>query len=567
MTENPARKWWALIAIAASVLVVGLDLTVLNLALPTIATDLHASSSNLQWISDAYSLVLAAAMLPAGLLGDRFGRKKVLLVALIVFGAGSVACAYATSTGELIAARAVLGIGAAAIFPLSLAVIPVLFAPEERQKAIALMASATFISFPIGPIVGGYLLDHFWWGSVFLINVPVVALALIAVAILLPESRSAQRPGVDFLGVILSSAGLTGLTYGFIKAGQDGWTDTAALATIAAGVTVLAVLVAWERWLTGRYGPGADGADAGNHRGGRGVTVRPLIELRLFRSAGFTWGTVLSTLVSFAMFGIFFAMPQYFQEVQGVNAMGSGLRLLPMIGGMIIGMIGGTVLARGDDPPRPSREGMASPRKAADGQVRGPLASAKGLVTVGFTIMAVTLAFGATTKTTSGTGFAAAWFATFGLGLGLAMPQTMNAALSALSAERSGSGSALISAMRQVGATIGVAVLGTVLASVYRSHLVVTGLPAAAAAAAKSSVVAGVAVAHALGSAALLDSVRGAFVQGMDTMLWVCGGIALASAILALLFLPRRADGVPGGAEAAPVATGESAPDRAELEV
>src|SRR5271157_2258453 len=300
MAENPARKWWALIAIAASVLVVGLDLTVLNLALPTIATDLHASSSDLQWISDAYSLVLAAAMLPAGLLGDRFGRKKVMLVALVLFGAASAACAYAGSVGALIGARAVLGIGAAAIFPLSLAVIPVLFGPEERQKAIALMASATFISFPIGPIVGGYLLDHFWWGSVFLINVPVVVLALIAVAFLLPESRSAQRPGVDYLGVILSSAGLAGLTYGFIKAGQDGWTDAAALGTIAAGVLVLAVLVAWERWLTGRN----QTDDGGNLRGGRRVKVRPLIELRLFRSAGFTWGTVLSTLVSFAMFGI-----------------------------------------------------------------------------------------------------------------------------------------------------------------------------------------------------------------------------------------------------------------------
>ncbi len=547
MTENPARKWWALVAIAASVLVVGLDLTVLNLALPTIATDLHASTSDLQWISDAYSLVLAAAMLPAGLLGDRLGRKKVLLVALILFGASSAACAYATNTGELIAGRAVLGVGAAAIFPLSLSVIPVLFAPEERQRAIALMASATFISFPIGPIVGGYLLDHFWWGSVFLINVPVVVLALIAVAFLLPESRSAQRPSVDILGVILSSAGLAGLTYGFIKAGQDSWTDAAALGTIAAGVAVLAVFVAWERWLTGR-----SGAD-GSYRGGK---IRPLIELRLFRSAGFTWGTILSTLVSFAMFGIFFAMPQYFQEVRGVNALGSGLRLLPMIGGMVIGMIGSTRLA--------------SPRKTAAGPARAPLASVKGLVTVGFTIMAITLAFGATTTVSSRTGFAAAWFAAFGFGLGLAMPQTMNAALSALSAERSGSGSALISAMRQVGATIGVAVLGTVLDSVYRSHLDVTGLPAAAAAAAKSSVVAGVAVAHELDSAALLDSVRHAFVQGMDTMLWVCGGIALASAILALLFLPRRAEGVPGEPEAGdeiPVAAGESSSGRAQLEV
>jgi MFS transporter, DHA2 family, multidrug resistance protein len=546
MAENTARKWWALVAIAASVLVVGLDLTVLNLALPTIATDLHASTGDLQWISDAYSLVLAAAMLPAGLLGDRLGRKKVLLVALILFGSASAACAYATSVGELIAARAVLGVGAAAIFPMSLAVIPVLFAPEERQRAIALMASATFISFPIGPIVGGYLLDHFWWGSVFLINVPVVVLALIAVVFLLPESRSAERPGVDFLGVILSSAGLAGLTYGFIKAGQDGWTSGLALGAIAAGVAVLAALIVWERWLTRRNQAAADGSP-------RGGAIRPLIELRLFRSAGFTWGTVLSTLVSFAMFGIFFAMPQYFQEVRGADAMGSGLRLLPMIGGMVIGMIGGTRLA--------------SPRKAADGTMSAPLAGAKGLVTVGFTVMAAALGVGATTAVASGTGFTAAWFAVFGLGLGLAMPQTMNAALSALSPERSGSGSALISAMRQVGATIGVAVLGTILGSVYRSHLDVTGLPAAAAAAAKSSVVAGVAVAHQLGSAALLESVRHAFVQGMDAMLWICGGIALASAILALLFLPRRADGADGVADVPGAVADESGPERAELEV
>ncbi len=535
--DTSARKWWALVAIAASVLVVGLDLTVLNLALPTIAVDLHASAGDLQWISDAYSLVLAAVMLPAGLLGDRLGRKKVLLTALVLFGASSVACAYAGGVGELIAARALLGVGAAAIFPLSLAVIPVLFAPEERQKAIALMASATFISFPIGPIVGGYLLDHFWWGSVFLINVPVVVLALAAVTTLLPESRSAQRPGVDVLGVVLSSAGLAGLTYGFIRAEQDGWSDGPVLAAIAAGLVVLGGFVAWERWLTGRAGG-----------------VRPLIELGLFRSAGFTWGTLLATLVSFAMFGIFFAMPQFFQEVQGANAMGSGLRLLPMIGGLIVGMIGGTRLA--------------SPRKAAGGPVRSPLTNAKVLATAGFTIMAVALAFGASTKVSSGLALTAGWLAAFGLGLGLAMPQTMNAALSALSAERSGSGSAFISAMRQVGATIGVAVLGTVLGTVYRSHLDVAGLPAAAASVARSGVVAGVQVAHETGSAALLGSARTAFVAGVDAMLWICGGIALASAVLALLFLPRRPDGMtgaPSGGESP--AAGESAGERAQLEV
>ena len=558
MVDNSARKWWALVAIAASVLVVGLDLTVLNLALPTISNDLHASTSDLQWVSDAYSLVLAAAMLPAGLLGDRYGRKKVLLTALVLFGASSAMCAYASGTGELIAARAVLGIGAAAIFPLSFSVIPVLFAPEERQKAIALMASATFISFPIGPIVGGYLLDNFWWGSVFLINVPVVVLALIAVAFLLPESRSERRPSVDVIGVLLSSAGLAGLTYGFIRAGQKSWTDPIALATIAAGIVVLAILVAWERWLTRRYADGAagEGGEDGTPRGGGFRGIRPLIELKLFRSAGFTWGTALATLVSFAMFGIFFAMPLYFQEVRGVNAMGSGLRLLPMIGGMVIGMIGGTRLA--------------SPRKGADGASLAPRVNVKVLVTVGFTLMAAMLGVGASTTISSGTGFAAIWFAGFGLGLGLAMPQTMNAALSALSAETSGSGSALITTLRQVGATIGVAVLGTVLDSVYRSHLAVTHLPAAAAAAAKSSVVEGVGIAHRLGSAALLGSARSAFVTGLDAMLWACGGIALLSAILAVIFLPRRTEQTglmaPAG-EVGSVAAGETGAERAELEV
>jgi DHA2 family multidrug resistance protein-like MFS transporter len=438
-------------------------------------------------------------------------------------------------------------------------VIPVLFAPEERQKAIAIMASATFISFPIGPIVGGYLLDHFWWGSVFLINVPIVVGALVAVVFLLPESRSDQRPRLDIGGVVLSSAGLAGLTYGFIKAGQNGWTDAAALGTIAAGVVVLAVFVAWERWLTQRSAAAeaAAGAAAPDDRGGgRAPGIRPLVELRLFRSAGFTWGTILATFVSFAMFGIFFAMPQYFQEVRGVNALGSGLRLLPMIGGMVIGMIGGTRLA--------------SARRATDAKAaRAPLASVKLLATVGFAVMAAALAVGATTKIASGTGFAAAWFAVFGLGLGTAMPQTMNAALSALSAERSGSGSALISALRQVGATIGVAVLGTVLNSVYRSHLIVAGLPAATAATARNSVDAGVQVAHALRSVALLGSARSSFVHGLDVMLWTCGGIALVSAVLALLFLPRRNEGmtaVPAGGSL-PAGTAESDAQRADLEV
>jgi len=526
MSGSPSRRWWALIAIAASMVVVGLDLTVLNLALPTIAGDLHASTGDLQWISDAYSLVLAAMMLPAGMLGDRYGRKKVLIIALAVFLLSSVGCAYAASVGELIAARALLGVGAAAVLPLALSVLPVLFTPDELPRAVAVMASANFLSFPIGPVVGGYLLDNFWWGSVFLINVPVVLLALVAVIFLLPESRSSSRPSVDFAGLVVSSAGLTALTYGFIRAGQNGWGDVTAIATMAGGAVLLTVFVWLERRIS---------ADGRRH---------PLVDLDLFRSAGFRWGTILVTLVSFAMFGLLFAVPQYFQEVQGRSALGSGLQLLPMVLGMLVGMISGTRLA--------------TPRK-----VRPALVGPGALIAAGYTTMAVAMALGAFTTVSSSAGYAAAWITISGLGLGLAMPAAMNAALGQLSAERSGSGSALISAMRQVGATIGVAILGTLISNAYTAGVPAQGLPAAAASLARSSVAGGVAVARQLGSASLLVDVRTAFVHGMDVMLWTCGGIAVVAALLAITFLPRRpampVGAGPAGAGPAEVAgTGEA---------
>src|ERR1022692_2451291 len=320
MSSPETRRWWALGALSLSVLVVGLDLTVLNLALPTLAADLRASTGDLQWFIDAYSLVLAAALLPAGLLGDRYGRKKMLTGALVLFGVASLACAYANSAGELIAARAVLGLAAAVIMPLSLAVIPVLFTAAERPRAIAAVGGATFLGYPIGPILGGWLLDHFWWGSVFLINVPVVVLALIAVTMLMPESRSERRPRLDLPGVLISSAGLTALVYGVINAGEKGWSNSAAIATMAAGVVLLAAFVAWER------------------RVARRVNGEPLIDLTLFRSARFTWGTALSTMVSFALFGILFGVPLYFRDVRGLDSLASGLRLLPLIGGLAVGL-------------------------------------------------------------------------------------------------------------------------------------------------------------------------------------------------------------------------------------
>jgi MFS transporter, DHA2 family, multidrug resistance protein len=505
MISPDSRRWWALIALALSVLVVGLDLTVLNLALPTLATSLHASTSDLQWFVDAYSLVLAAALLPAGLLGDRYGRKKVLLISLALFGLGSIACAYSQSAGALIAARALLGLGAAAVLPLSLSMLPVMFTARERPKAIAMVVGVTFVSFPIGPILGGWLLDNFWWGSVFLINVPVVVLALAAVAVLMPESRGTERPRIDFAGVAISSLGLVALTFGVIRAGQDGWSNAGAIAAIAAGSTLLAAFAGWERRVSSHGG-------------------QPLVDLTLFRSASFTWGSILATLVSFALFGILFATPQYFQEVRGLDAFGAGVRLLPMIGGMMAGMITGTRLQTGR-------------------------INSKALVAPGFVLMAAALVAGAFTTVHSGTGFAAGWFAAVGLGLGIAMPTAMNAALGALSAERSGVGSAVITAMRQVGATIGVAILGTVLSSAYRSHLNLAGLPPQAADAVRKSIAGGLAVARHAGSAALADTVRTAFVHAMDVMLWVCGGIALAAAVLALAFLPPQVPAAEAGTQ------------------
>ncbi len=496
MNGSGSRRWWAVGALALAGVVVGLDLTVLNLAIPTLATDLHASTSELQWIVDAYSLVLAAMLLPAGLLGDRVGRKRLLLGALTLFAVASAACAFAGSAGTLIAARAVLGVGAAFIIPLSLSVLPVLFAEEERRRAVTLVVAATVVAYPIGPILGGWLLTHFWWGSVFLINVPVIALALAAVSVLMPESRSDDRPRLDIPGVAISSAGLVGLTYGAIEAGQRGWGDPGALAALIVGAVLLAGFVSWERSVTGR--------PAG----------APLVDLSLFSSASFTWGTVLVTMVSFAMFGLLFTVPQYFQAVGGHNAMGAGLRLLPMIGGLVVGAGAADRLAK--------RFGATLP------------------VALGFALMGGALVALATITASTGDGFTLPWVAALGAGLGFAMPTAMDAALGALSKERSGVGSALIMALRQVGATIGVAVLGTVLNAGYRSELHLAGLPAPVANAVRDSVSAGVAVAHRLGSASLLRSVRVAFVHGMDLLLWVCAGLAVVGVTLAAAFLPRQ---------------------------
>jgi DHA2 family multidrug resistance protein-like MFS transporter len=489
------RRWWALGAVCLAVLAVGVDGTVLSVALPTLSKALHASESDLQWFSSGYFLVLAAAMLPAGLVGDRYGRKKILLISLAFFGAGSAACAYSTSVGEFMVARVALGLAGAGVIVMSISALTILFRKEERPKAVGIWAAATFVALPIGPILGGWLLSHYWWGWVFLINVPVAAIGLAAALALVPASRASVRPGLDLVGVASSAGGLVALTYGLIKAGQDGWTDVGALLMMIIGLALVVGFFIWEHRLSRR--PGG----------------QPLVDLTLFSSASFTWGVILAAVAILAMIGVLFTMPQYFQGVLGTDPIGSGLRLLPLIGGLVLGAV------------------------PADRVVHR--VGAKVAVAAGFGLLAAGMFIGAATSVGSSGVFVAGWMAVVGAGMGIALATASSAALTELSEERSGVGSAVLQAVNKVGGPFGTAILGSVLTAGYLAHVSVSGLPRSAAVAVRESVFGGVAVAKQIDSTSLLASVRSAFVHGMDAALLVSAAIALAGAVLALLFLPR----------------------------
>ncbi len=485
-------RWWALAALALSGLTIGLDSTVLNVALPELSTSLHATTGQLQWFADAYTLVVGVAMLPAANLGDRYGRKRLLVASLLVFAVASASCAFSKSAAELIAARAVLGLAGAAMLPLGMAMLPTLFpGRDERTRAVSMWALASTAGLPLGPILGGLLLDHLWWGSVFLINVPLAAIGALVLAGFLPEARSARPLALDVPGAILSSTALAALIYGFINAGQRGWAHAGTWAPILAALALFAGFIGWER-----------------------RSSHPLIELGLFASPQFVWGTVHATIAPFAMFGVLFVLPQYFQSVEGTSPLGTGLRLVPMIAGMIIGTRAGGWLAR--------RLGAGI------------------VIAAGFVLAAAGLAGGASTGAGTGYGFAAGWITLLGLGVGIAMPTAISAALGALTAERAGAGSGLMQAVRQVGGTVGVAVLGTVLDSGYRADAHTGRLPGALAQAVRSSVAAGVAAARELHDDTLEHAVRAAFVHGMDLTLIVAGALVLSGAILAAVFLPRH---------------------------
>ncbi|MGW7007668.1 DHA2 family efflux MFS transporter permease subunit [Streptomyces sp. NPDC054933] len=487
-TPDP-RRWWALGALVASMLVVGFDATILNVALPTMASQLGADISQQQWIADSYSVVLAALMLPAGLLGDRFGRRRMLVTGLAVFLAGSLYGTLADTSASVIAARTLMGFGAALIMPLAMAVLPTAFGPEERSKAIGILTAATALGIPLGPIIGGWLLDHFWWGSIFLINVPMVAIGITACALLLRESRDPASPRIDALSAALNCLGLGALVYGIIKAPGDGWTDPGVLVSLFAAVALLTALVLRERRAT-----------------------RPLLDLQLLRHRGFLWNSTAATLVIFVMMGLMFLVPSYLQVVLGYDAFGTGVRMLPMMGGLL-----------------------------AASRITEPLTARFGprpVITGGLLVLAGAAMLGSRTTVADGYGGTALWLSITGLGLGFAMIPAMDAALGALPKERAGSGSGLLMTLRQTGGAIGVALLGSLLASSFGSHLDTTGLPGPAAEYARKTVGAAHAIAARTGDQALAASANSAYVHGMDLVLLVCGIAAIVAALLVAAFLP-----------------------------
>jgi len=485
------QRWWVLASLAFGILAVGLDMTILNLALPALAKDLHATNAELQWFANGYNLVFAAMLLPMGMLGDKIGRKKMLLVGLLIFGAASLACAYASSPSELITARVLLGIGASMMVPLSMAIIPVMFTEKERPKAIGVWMMANAVGIPLGPILGGWLLNNYWWGSVFIINLPLVIVAMLAVSFLLPESRSKEHRPINLLGVLMSSAGLIAFTYGVIEAGERGWGHVLSFSGVIAGMLLLIGFVIYQT-----------------------RTAHPLIDPSLFRSRSFTGGTLIGSIISFALFGVLFALPQYLQAVLETDALSAGLKLLPLVIGLLIGT-----------PISDALQSRFGTRTA---------------IVMGSLLLGIGLVIGSTTSISTGYGFTSIWISAVGLGIGFALPAAMDEAISALTPERSGVGSALLMTMRQVGGTLGVAGLGAVLNAGYRNHLNLAEWPAEATEVAQRNVAAGMTAARQIGSDSLVYTVKSSFVSGMGNMFWVCVGAAVVGIVCTFILLKAR---------------------------
>jgi EmrB/QacA subfamily drug resistance transporter len=490
------RRWWTLLVLSASLLVIGLDNTILNVALPSIRGDLDASSSQLQWILDAYMLVFAGLLLTAGSLGDRFGRKRALTAGLLVFGAGSAMAALSADSTQLIVSRAVMGVGGALIMPSTLSILINVFPAQERAKAIAAWAAVAGLGIAIGPVAGGWLLEHGDWNLVFLVNLPFVVATLVAGRWLVPESRDPAQSALDPLGALLSTAGLSALLYGIIEAPEQGWTHPVVLGALAAAALLLAAFAAHEL-----------------------RTRTPMLDMRLFRNPRFSAASGAIALLFFALFGLMFFMTQYLQGVLGYSALEAGLRTLPIAGGLV----------------------LAGPLSAKLGERLG----ARAVVTAGMLLVAGALVWLSGADAQSGFGLIGGSQALLGFGIGLAMAPATDSIMGAVPQDRASVGSAVNDTNRLLGGALGVAVLGSLLSTLYRGEMeaATSDLPHAAAEPARDTLGGAIGVADRVGGPAgraLHDAASGAFVGAMQTTVLVAAGVAVAGALLAARYLPAR---------------------------
>ena len=493
------RRWVILSVLIVSLLAIVIDNTVLNVALKTIAEPrggLGASQSQLEWAINSYTLVFAGLLFTFGVIGDKVGRKRMLIIGLVLFGVASLLSAYSRTPDQLIFARAAMGLGAAAVMPQTLSIISNVFEPAERPRAIGLWAMAVGIGFAIGPVLGGVLLDRFWWGSVFLINVPVTALGALAAIILVPESRNHEAGGIDYVGVLLSIAGLVLLVYGIVQGGDIGsWVHPAVLGPIVSGLVILAVFGWYETRI-----------------------AHPSLDVRLFRDRRLSASVGAIALVFFGVGGVYFFTSFYLQNVRGYSPLATGLLTVPFAVGQL----------------------ALSPRSAA--LVRRYGAKAAGAT--GLFVMAAAIAGYATLGTTSPIWVIGVLFAIQGAAIGVAMPAATAAVMDVVPRERAGAGSALTNVSRQVAVALSVAILGSILAQFYRTALrpSLAGLPASARSAASSSITATQAVAQQLGTSgrALLGPANDAFVDSMRITALVAALVALAGGFVVLRWMPGR---------------------------
>jgi len=481
------------------VFVTVVDGTIVNVALPSLAVELGASTRQLQWIVDAYLLVFTGLLLAAGGLGDRFGRKRALIVGLVLFGVTSAYAGSASSANELIFGRALMGVGAALIFPATLAILTNVFSdPSERAKAIGVWSAVTGLAVAAGPISGGWLLEHFWWGSVFYINVPVAIVAVVAAVALIPESKDEHAPALDVVGLLLSVTSISALILTIIEAPEWGWLSVQTLAGFVVAGGLIASFIRWEL-----------------------RTTHPMLPVRIFRNLRFSAASVAITSAFFALFGFIFLVTQYFQLVQGYTPLESGVRTLPVA----LSIATASLLA----PRVVDRAGTTR------------------VVTTGLALMAIAFTWISANSAITGYPEIVGQMILLGGGLGLTTAPATESIMGSLSVDKAGIGSAVNDTTRELGGTLGVAVIGSVFSSVYADALadgpVFTQLAAEAQVLTEESVGAAQIVASDLGpvAPAYLTEVSDAFMSGFGVASLVVVFVAASGAVFAAKFLPARA--------------------------